>query len=692
MINFFSRAKIVFFVIFTIDFNELSSSKYPPLNPNNSFLKEKELVNNEQGDNYNFLNTLKWAKYKNYGQSKTCSMFGNVLKGYSKRGDNLNNEANSKLSNNFFKFSLNSIFKMKPNCHQYLKTSSSNSDWRLKLRHTGRKLDLMNGHLSNISLKLLSEYNDRDTISYSNSAFDKISKIKKVRVSKYASNSKAELDHNGYIPVYLGITQPTYSNLIFDKSPKNKYVHSTKRFSNSVRKTDMSHDKELSALPVKKKLDKNLHLLRIPSLLSVSIEEAMSKNGHTSKACSKDSSSTKLFPFEFHKDNFDPSNPERHDTKTLYPRRSSYASTKQLDQTNPEHQNTTKFISSYSIDQFAQKLDQNYPVPHNTAPFFSSHFSDQTAKKLYQKSPIQHNKVAFLPIHFSDHSVKEWDQKYLERHNTARLFSSYSSNSSSKEQTDPEHHDAATLFSSNLSDQSSKKSGQNYSELYKTFELLSSHSSNPSTKDQNDPLRHTTNLSIHSIPDIDDFPNSNCSLNDSCPSPPHAPTFQPSTLIKGLILCSISAISFISNMVTLTSILKTRLHATSTVYMLLCQLTIADLLVTVFCMLAEGLWTLTVQWLAGDVLCKAVKFAQMFSLYLSTFVLVLIGFDRLWAVRYPMQRARAREWVRKGVVLIWVLSGIFSAPQVKYPFLCFSFPLSVSYSRCLLNYILKSPM
>lgn len=161
----------------------------------------------------------------------------------------------------------------------------------------------------------------------------------------------------------------------------------------------------------------------------------------------------------------------------------------------------------------------------------------------------------------------------------------------------------------------------------------------------------------------------NCSLNGSivpCENMAmHAPKLDQTTVIKAIVLSIIGIFSYTGNIATLTSILRTGRQSTSTVYMLLVQLTIADLLVTTFCILIDAIWMLTVQWYGGNFLCKVVKFMQMFSLYLSTFVLVLIGFDRLCAVRFPMGRARAKKDVRKGIVCIWTLSALFSSPQVS---------------------------
>nr|AHE76192.1 Corazonin receptor 1 [Ixodes scapularis] len=153
--------------------------------------------------------------------------------------------------------------------------------------------------------------------------------------------------------------------------------------------------------------------------------------------------------------------------------------------------------------------------------------------------------------------------------------------------------------------------------------------------------------------------------NATCGTEPlHAPVFQPSSLIRVVILVLIGVLSLVGNCATLVSIWKTRLRARSTVYLLLAHLSVADLLVTFFCVLAEAAWTWTVQWTAGDGACKAVKFLQMFSLYLSTFILVVIAFDRFAAIRFPMRRASARRTVVRMVFGVWALSAMLSLPQV----------------------------
>lgn len=71
------------------------------------------------------------------------------------------------------------------------------------------------------------------------------------------------------------------------------------------------------------------------------------------------------------------------------------------------------------------------------------------------------------------------------------------------------------------------------------------------------------------------------------------------------------------------------------------------------------------EWLVGNLTCKMFKLLQMFGLYLSTFILVLIGVDRFLAVRYPIKSLSTPRRCNRLIVFAWVLSAIFSIPQVS---------------------------
>ncbi|XP_034942993.1 gonadotropin-releasing hormone receptor [Chelonus insularis] len=146
----------------------------------------------------------------------------------------------------------------------------------------------------------------------------------------------------------------------------------------------------------------------------------------------------------------------------------------------------------------------------------------------------------------------------------------------------------------------------------------------------------------------------------------HAPSLTHRAFIKAIVLGVMAALSLVANATTIWSITKNRRkhQSYSAIYTLIFHLSIADLLVTIFCIAGEALWSYTVAWIWGNVTCKIFKFLQMFSLYLSTFVLVLIGVDRFVAVRYPMKSLNTSERCTKLVLITWIVSGLLSIPQL----------------------------
>lgn len=147
----------------------------------------------------------------------------------------------------------------------------------------------------------------------------------------------------------------------------------------------------------------------------------------------------------------------------------------------------------------------------------------------------------------------------------------------------------------------------------------------------------------------------------------HAPSLTNRAFIKAIVLSVIAVLSLFANSGTIWSILKTRrkYQGFSAIYTLILHLSVADLLVTIFCIAGEALWSYTVAWLWGNAMCKIFKFLQMFSLYVSTFVLVLIGVDRFIAVRYPMKSLNTTHRCNRLVLLTWIISFILSIPQVR---------------------------
>lgn len=151
----------------------------------------------------------------------------------------------------------------------------------------------------------------------------------------------------------------------------------------------------------------------------------------------------------------------------------------------------------------------------------------------------------------------------------------------------------------------------------------------------------------------------------------HAPVLSKSIIIRASVLSAMAILSFFGNVATIISLKlgkrsRGRVRPSWTaIYSLIFQLSVADLLVTIFCIAGEAAWSFTVQWYAGNVMCKLFKFIQMFALYLSTFILVLIGVDRWLAVKYPMKSMATATRSGRLVVVAWVLSFLLSIPQVS---------------------------
>lgn len=91
---------------------------------------------------------------------------------------------------------------------------------------------------------------------------------------------------------------------------------------------------------------------------------------------------------------------------------------------------------------------------------------------------------------------------------------------------------------------------------------------------------------------------------------PEAPSFTNASLTKTIVFSVMFVISFIGNVATLVQMRRLR-RRKSTINTLIIHLALADLLVTFFCIAGDAAWAATVQWLAGDFMCKIVKYMQV---------------------------------------------------------------------------------
>ncbi|XP_077988654.1 gonadotropin-releasing hormone receptor-like [Glandiceps talaboti] len=158
----------------------------------------------------------------------------------------------------------------------------------------------------------------------------------------------------------------------------------------------------------------------------------------------------------------------------------------------------------------------------------------------------------------------------------------------------------------------------------------------------------------------DDF--GNCSANISYYEEP-MPYFDDVALAKVIICCAMIFFSTVGNVATFITLYRLR-RRKSTINTLILHLAIADLTVTFTLMLSSAIWYGTVKWMAGNIMCKLVKFLVMFGLYLSTFIMVSISIDRYIAIIHPLSRNGGPRRCRIMIILSYVFSLIFSVPQI----------------------------
>jgi len=104
----------------------------------------------------------------------------------------------------------------------------------------------------------------------------------------------------------------------------------------------------------------------------------------------------------------------------------------------------------------------------------------------------------------------------------------------------------------------------------------------------------------------------------------------------------------------------------SRMYFFMINLSIADLLVAFGNILPQLAWDITYRFLGNDLLCRVVKFLQVFVLYLSTYVLTSMALDRYLVVCHQ-SFSRSYYGPTKGpkilVAASYILSFILACPQ-----------------------------
>lgn len=143
-------------------------------------------------------------------------------------------------------------------------------------------------------------------------------------------------------------------------------------------------------------------------------------------------------------------------------------------------------------------------------------------------------------------------------------------------------------------------------------------------------------------------------------------TESPLSRVKVTILAVVFCLAFTSNLFVLIALDKQlSRRPKSRMYYFMRHLSLADLLVAVFNAFPQLLWEVTHRFRGNDAVCKSVKFGQIMTLYLSSYMLVVMSVDRYLAVSCYKRSDATSSLPRKLVAAAWGISAVLAAP---FPF------------------------
>eukprot|EP00058_Branchiostoma_floridae_P020840 XP_002606330.1 hypothetical protein BRAFLDRAFT_67572 [Branchiostoma floridae] len=143
----------------------------------------------------------------------------------------------------------------------------------------------------------------------------------------------------------------------------------------------------------------------------------------------------------------------------------------------------------------------------------------------------------------------------------------------------------------------------------------------------------------------------------------YAAVFTFSTKVRVSLTFILMFISLVGNLIVFVTMFRNRARK-SRVNFLIMHLAVADIVMTLIVMPLDGVWNLTIQWYGGEAACRILMFLKMWALYASTFILVVISIDRCTAILRPLSMTDAYKRCKIMVMLVWVIGGILSIPQL----------------------------
>lgn len=173
------------------------------------------------------------------------------------------------------------------------------------------------------------------------------------------------------------------------------------------------------------------------------------------------------------------------------------------------------------------------------------------------------------------------------------------------------------------------------------------------------------------LPSSTSIMDSSSLMNASVTSLDHwdTPTFTTAArfrVVATLVLFVFAAISNLSVLLSVTCGRGRRLA--SHLRPLIASLASADLVMTFVVMPLDAVWNVTVQWYAGDVMCKLLCFLKLFAMHSAAFILVVVSLDRHHAILHPLDTLDAGRRNKRMLLVAWVLSVLLASPQVSATF------------------------
>ncbi|XP_062385124.1 gonadotropin-releasing hormone II receptor-like [Sardina pilchardus] len=171
------------------------------------------------------------------------------------------------------------------------------------------------------------------------------------------------------------------------------------------------------------------------------------------------------------------------------------------------------------------------------------------------------------------------------------------------------------------------------------------------------------------------FSSSSSSSSSSSPSPSdsslpplaewEAPTFTVAARFRVAATAVLFVFAAASNLAVLLSVTRGRgRRLASHLRPLIASLASADLVMTFVVMPLDAAWNVTVQWYAGNAMCKLLCFLKLFAMHSAAFILVVVSLDRHHAILHPLDALDAGRRNKRMLCVAWTLSVLLASPQL----------------------------